>query len=165
VVAKAEFADNGRGMMVIRPWAYAICERLQRELDDRKAAGVRHAYFPLLIPEDYPRREAEHVEGFSPELAVVTHGAGKQPEHPVVVRPTSETIINSYFAKWVASYRDRPLLVNSCPTWCAGSLPAAVPPYDGVPLARGPHRDETADEARAFALRILTDTYEEVCAR
>src|SRR5438067_757522 len=86
--------------MVIRPWGYAIWERLQRELDNRiKEAGAENAYFPLFIPEAYLRKEAEHVEGFSPELAVVTHGGGKELEEPVVVRPTSETIINSYFAK------------------------------------------------------------------
>src|SRR5579862_3922551 len=115
VIAKAELAENGpaRGSMVIRPAGYALWERMQRELDDRiKAAGAANAYFPLLIPESYLRKEAEHVEGFSPELAVVTYGGGKELEEPVVVRPTSETIINSYFAKWVQSYRDLPLLIN-----------------------------------------------------
>src|SRR6266498_4790059 len=102
VIAKAELADNGpvRGTMVIRPYGYALWERMQSEVDDRiKAAGAVNAYFPLFIPESYMRREAEHVEGFSPELAVVTIGGGKQLEEPVVIRPTSETIINSYFAK------------------------------------------------------------------
>src|SRR5262245_32083419 len=115
VVAKAELADNGpvRGTMVIRPYAYAIWERIQAELDMRiKATGAKNAYFPLFIPDSYLKREAEHVEGFSPELAVVTHGGGKELEEPVVVRPTSETIINSYFTKWVQSYRDLPLLIN-----------------------------------------------------
>ena len=115
VVAKAELAENGpvRGTMVIRPWAYAVWEHVQAELDRRiKDAGAKNAYFPLFIPEEYLRREAEHVEGFSPELAVVTHGGGKELEEPVVVRPTSETIINSYFSKWVQSYRDLPLLIN-----------------------------------------------------
>src|SRR5580658_1335455 len=115
VVAKAELADNGpvRGTMVIRPYGYAIWERMQAEIDLRiKAAGVKNAYFPLLIPESYLSREAEHLEGFSPELAVVTHGGGKQLDEPVVVRPTSETVINHYFAKWVQSHRDLPLLIN-----------------------------------------------------
>ena len=92
VVAKAEMAENGpvRGTMVIRPYGYAIWERLQRELDDRiKAAGASNAYFPLFIPESFLRKEAEHVEGFSPELAVVTHGGGKKLEEPVVVRMAS----------------------------------------------------------------------------
>ncbi|MDX6410171.1 MAG: prolyl-tRNA synthetase, partial [Gaiellaceae bacterium] len=104
VVAKAELADNGpvRGTMVIRPYGYAIWERMQAELDRRiKDAGAENAYFPLFIPESYLRKEAEHVEGFSPELAVVTHAGGKPLEEAVVVRPTSETIINSFFSKWV----------------------------------------------------------------
>ncbi|HEX4081495.1 MAG TPA: hypothetical protein VHX40_00910, partial [Acidimicrobiales bacterium] len=115
VVARAELADNGpvRGTMVIRPWGYAIWERLQAALDERiKAAGAENAYFPLFIPEAFLKLEAEHVEGFSPELAVVTHGGGKDLEEPVVVRPTSETVINHYFAKWVHSHRDLPLLIN-----------------------------------------------------
>ena len=115
VVAKAELADNGpvRGTMVIRPYGYAIWERMQAEIDARiKAAGAENAYFPLFIPESYLRREAEHVEGFSPELAVVTHAGGKELEEPVVVRPTSETVIGEYMAKWIQSYRDLPLLLN-----------------------------------------------------
>src|SRR6201993_2411091 len=118
VVAKAELADNGpvRGTMVIRPYGYAIWERIQAEFDWRiKQAGAQNAYFPLFIPESFLRKEAEHVEGFSPELAVVTHGGGKELEEPVVVRPTSETVTNAYFAKWVQSYRDLPLLLNQ---WC-----------------------------------------------
>lgn len=116
VITKAELADNGpvRGTMVIRPWGYALWERMQREVDDRiKATGAQNAYFPLFIPQSYLQREAEHIEGFSPELAVVTHAGGKELEEPVVVRPTSETIVNSFFAKWVQSYRDLPLLVNN----------------------------------------------------
>ena len=115
VVAKAELADNGpvRGTMVIRPYGYAIWERMQAEVDARiKAAGAENAYFPLFIPESYLKREAEHVEGFSPELAVVTHAGGKELEEPVVVRPTSETVIGEFMAKWIQSYRDLPLLLN-----------------------------------------------------
>jgi prolyl-tRNA synthetase len=115
VIAKAELAENGpaRGSMVIRPTGYALWERIQRELDDRiKAAGAANAYFPLLIPESYMRREAEHVEGFSPELAVVTIGGGKQLEEPLVIRPTSETVIGESMARWIESYRDLPLLLN-----------------------------------------------------
>lgn len=115
VVNKAELADNGpvRGTMVIRPYGYGLWERMQAEMDARiKRAGASNAYFPLFIPQSYLTREAEHVEGFAPELAVVTHGGGKELEEPVVVRPTSETIINDYFAKWVQSYRDLPLLIN-----------------------------------------------------
>jgi prolyl-tRNA synthetase len=115
VVAKAELADNGpvRGTMVIRPYGYAIWERMQAELDQRiKAAGAKNAYFPLFIPDSYFSREAEHVEGFSPELAIVTHAGGEDLTEPVVVRPTSETVIGEFMAKWIQSYRDLPLLLN-----------------------------------------------------
>ena len=115
VVLRAELADYSpvRGCMVIRPDGYGIWERMQRALDDMfKATGHRNAYFPLLIPESFLRKEAEHVEGFAPEAAVVTHGGGKKLEEPLVIRPTSETIIYSMFAKWVQSYRDLPLLIN-----------------------------------------------------
>lgn len=115
LITKAELADNGpvRGTMVIRPYGYGLWERMQQEMDTRiKDAGASNAYFPLLIPQSYLTKEAEHVEGFAPELAVVTHAGGKELEEPVVVRPTSETIINDYFSKWVNSYRDLPLLIN-----------------------------------------------------
>jgi prolyl-tRNA synthetase len=118
VVAKAELAEPGpvRGSQVIRPVGYAIWERMVAEMDARiKEAGAQNASFPLLIPESYLRREAQHVEGFSPELAVVTHGGGKPLDEPVVIRPTSETVIGEYMAKWVQSYRDLPLLLNQ---WC-----------------------------------------------
>ncbi|MGW7363220.1 proline--tRNA ligase [Streptomyces sp. NPDC054841] len=115
LINKAELADNGpvRGTMVIRPYGYGLWERMQQEMDARiKEAGASNAYFPLFIPQSYLTKEAEHVEGFAPELAVVTHGGGKELEEPVVVRPTSETIINDYFSKWIQSYRDLPLLIN-----------------------------------------------------
>jgi prolyl-tRNA synthetase len=99
--------------MVIRPNGYGIWERMQRALDDMfKATGHQNAYFPLFIPESFLHKEKEHVEGFAHEFAVVTHGGGKKLEEPLVVRPTSETIIYSMFAKWVQSYRDLPLLIN-----------------------------------------------------
>jgi len=115
LVLRAELADYSpvRGCMVIRPNGYGIWERMQRQLDDMfKATGHRNAYFPVFIPESFMRKEAQHVEGFAPETAVVTHGGGKELEEPLVVRPTSETIIYSMFAKWVQSYRDLPLLIN-----------------------------------------------------
>ena len=115
LVQRAELADYApvRGCMVIRPNGYGIWERMQRALDDAfKATGHVNAYFPLFIPQSYLSKEAEHVEGFAPETAVVTHGGGKPLEEPLVVRPTSETIIYSMFAKWVQSYRDLPLLYN-----------------------------------------------------
>ena len=115
VVLRAELADYSpvRGCMVIRPNGYGIWERMQRALDDMfKATGHQNAYFPLFIPESFLQREKDHVEGFAPETAVVTHGGGKKLEEPLIVRPTSETIIYSMFAKWVQSYRDLPLLMN-----------------------------------------------------
>jgi prolyl-tRNA synthetase len=115
VVLRAELADYSpvRGSMVIRPWGYAIWERMQRALDDMfKATGHQNAYFPLLIPMSFLEREAEHVEGFAPQVAVVTHAGGKKLDEPLVIRPTSETIIYAMFAKWVQSYRDLPLLIN-----------------------------------------------------
>ena len=115
VVQQAELADYSpvRGSMVIRPWGYGIWENMQRALDDMfKATGHRNAYFPLLIPMSFIEREKEHVEGFKPELAVVTHAGGKELEEPYVIRPTSETIIYSMYAKWVQSYRDLPILLN-----------------------------------------------------
>ena len=118
VVQQAELADYSpvRGSMVIRPWGYGIWEHMQRALDDMfKATGHQNAYFPLLIPMSFIEREKEHVAGFKPELAVVTHAGGKELEEPYVVRPTSETIIYAMYAKWVQSYRDLPLLLNQ---WC-----------------------------------------------
>src|SRR6476469_7715115 len=115
VVLRAELADYSpvRGCMVIRPNGYGIWERMQRTLDDMfKATGHQNAYFPMLIPESFLHKEAAHVEGFAPEVAVVTHGGGKKLDEPLVVRPTSETIIYSMFAKWVQSYRDLPILMN-----------------------------------------------------
>ncbi|HUQ48571.1 MAG TPA: aminoacyl--tRNA ligase-related protein, partial [Gemmatimonadaceae bacterium] len=114
-VLRAELADYSpvRGCMVIRPRGYGIWERMQKQLDAQfKDTGHENAYFPMLIPESFMRKEAEHVEGFAPELAVVTHGGGKKLEEPLVIRPTSETIIYSMFAKWVQSYRDLPILMN-----------------------------------------------------
>jgi prolyl-tRNA synthetase len=99
--------------MVIRPNGYGIWERMQRALDDMfKATGHENAYFPLFIPESFLKKEASHVEGFAPEVAVVTHGGGKKLEEPLIVRPTSETIIYHMFAKWTQSYRDLPILIN-----------------------------------------------------
>ncbi|HET6207125.1 MAG TPA: aminoacyl--tRNA ligase-related protein, partial [Terracidiphilus sp.] len=109
----AEPAEIVKGCMVIKPNGYAIWEILRHELDTRfKATGHKNMYFPLLIPESFLKKEAEHVEGFSPELAVVTIAGGKELEEPYVIRPTSETIIGHFFAKWIQSWRDLPMLVN-----------------------------------------------------
>jgi prolyl-tRNA synthetase len=115
LIAKAELADYSpvRGCMVIRPNGYAIWEQMQRALDQMfKDTGHQNAYFPLFIPQSFLAREAEHVQGFAPETAVVTHGGGKLLDEPLVVRPTSETIIYAMYAKWIQSYRDLPLLIN-----------------------------------------------------
>jgi prolyl-tRNA synthetase len=109
----AEPAEIVKGCMVIKPNGYAVWEHLQRALDDRiKATGHQNIYMPLLIPQSFLQKEAEHVEGFSPELAVVTHAGGKELEEPYVIRPTSETLVGHFFAKWIQSYRDLPLLIN-----------------------------------------------------
>ncbi len=115
VVRKAELADYApvRGCMIIRPYGYAIWENIQRLMDDRfKETGVVNAYFPLLIPRSFIAKEAEHIEGFAPELAWVTRGGGEELEEPLAVRPTSETIIGHSYARWVQSYRDLPILIN-----------------------------------------------------
>ena len=109
----AEPAEIVKGCMVIKPNGYAVWELLQRQLDDRfKATNHQNVYFPLLIPQSFLHKEAEHIEGFSPELAVVTIAGGKELEEPYVIRPTSETIIGHFFSKWIQSYRDLPMLLN-----------------------------------------------------
>ena len=118
VVLKTKLVDYGpvKGTMVIRPYGYAIWENIQKELDGRfKAQGVQNAYFPLLIPMSFFTKEAEHVEGFAPEVAVVTVAGGEELSEPLAIRPTSETIIGTMMAKWVQSYRDLPMKVNQ---WC-----------------------------------------------
>ncbi|MDA0840238.1 MAG: proline--tRNA ligase [Planctomycetota bacterium] len=115
IVLKAGLADYApvKGCMIIKPYGYAIWEKMQRYLDDRfKETGHQNAYFPLFIPESFMKKEAEHVEGFAPECAVVTHGGGKKLEEPLMIRPTSETIIWDTYRKWIQSYRDLPLLIN-----------------------------------------------------
>src|SRR5712692_2147850 len=115
VVRKAELADYApvRGCMIIRPYGYAIWENIQRLMDARfKETGVVNAYFPLLIPRSFIEKEAEHIEGFAPQLAWVTRGGGEELEEPLAIRPSSETIIGHSFARWIQSYRDLPLLIN-----------------------------------------------------
>ena len=115
IVQQAELADYApvKGTMVIRPYGYSIWEGIQSFLDKRfKETGHKNAYFPLFIPQSFIQKEAEHVEGFAPELATVTHAGGKELEEPLIVRPTSETIINHMFSKWISSHRDLPLLIN-----------------------------------------------------
>ena len=163
VLAKAELAEGGpvRGTIVIRPYGYAIWERMQAEIDTRiKAAGTPNAYFPLFIPESYFHREAQHVEGFSPELAVVTHGGGKKLEEPVVVRPTSETIIDSFLAKWIQSYRDLPMRVNQWANVVRWELrPRLFLRTTEFLWQEGHTADATETDAHNYALQILHEVY------
>jgi prolyl-tRNA synthetase len=166
VVRRAELADYSpvKGCMVIRPYGYAIWEFIQKALDERiKATGHVNAYFPLFIPEGLLHKEAEHVEGFSPQVAYVTHGGGEELEEKLVVRPTSEAIIGTMYAKWIQGWRDLPILVNQ---W------ANVVRWEKVtrPFLRtteflwqeGHTAHETEAEAEAETLKIL-DLYAEVC--
>ncbi|MFF8446847.1 proline--tRNA ligase [Streptomyces leeuwenhoekii] len=163
LITKAELADNGpvRGTMVIRPYGYGLWERMQQEMDARiKAAGASNAYFPLFIPQSYLTREAEHVEGFAPELAVVTHGGGRELEEPVVVRPTSETIVNEYFSKWVQSYRDLPLLINQWANVVRWELrPRVFLRTTEFLWQEGHTAHATREEARDYAAYIHQEVY------
>ncbi|MBU1110623.1 proline--tRNA ligase [Patescibacteria group bacterium] len=118
VVQQAELADYApvKGCIIFRPYGYALWEGIKKALDAKiKAMGVENAYFPLFIPQEFLQKEKEHVEGFAPELAVVTHGGGKKLEEPLIVRPTSETVMYAMFSKWIQSWRDLPLKINQ---WC-----------------------------------------------
>lgn len=163
ILNKAELADNGpvRGTMVIRPYGYALWERMQAEVDQRiKSAGADNAYFPLFIPESYLNRESDHVEGFSPELAVVTQGGGRELAEPVVVRPTSETIINAYFSKWVQSHRDLPLLINQWANVVRWEMrPRIFLRTTEFLWQEGHTAHATRQEARDYAARILHEVY------
>jgi prolyl-tRNA synthetase len=165
VVAKAQLAEPGpvRGSQVIRPVGYAIWERMQAEMDARiKVCGAENAYFPLFIPESYLRREAQHVEGFAPELAVVTHGGGKQLAEPIVVRPTSETVIGEFMAKWIDSYRDLPLLLNQWVNVVRWELRTRLLLRSSEFLWQEGHTAHATEaDARDYARRILHEAYED----
>jgi prolyl-tRNA synthetase len=165
LLTKAQLAENGpaRGTMVVRPNGYAVWERMQAELDRRiKVAGARNAYFPLLVPMSFFEREAEHVEGFSPELAVVTHGGGKQLTEPLAIRPTSETVIGEYMAKWVDSYRDLPLLLNQWANVVRWEMrPRIFLRTTEFLWQEGHTAHATEPDARQYARRILHDVYED----
>ncbi|WP_105973763.1 proline--tRNA ligase [Streptomyces geranii] len=165
LVGKAELADNGpvRGSMVIRPYGYGLWERMQAEMDARiKETGAQNAYFPLLIPQSYFTKEAEHVEGFAPELAVVTHGGGKDLDEPVVVRPTSEMIVNDYFSKWVQSYRDLPLLINQWANVVRWELrPRLFLRTTEFLWQEGHTAHASREDAREFAAHIHREVYED----
>jgi prolyl-tRNA synthetase len=166
LVAKAELADNGpiRGTMVIRPWGYAIWELVQAEMDARiKRAGAENVYLPLLIPEGHLRREAEHVEGFSPELAVVTHAGGKRLEEPAVIRPTSETLFGESLARWIQSYRDLPLCLNQWANVVRWELrPRLFLRTSEFLWQEGHTAHASSADAAAYARLILTDVYRAV---
>ena len=135
---------------------------MQSEVDERiKRCGAENAYFPLFIPESYFQREAEHVEGFSPELAVVTVAGGKELEEPVVVRPTSETVIGEYMAKWIQSYRDLPLLLNQWANVVRWELrPRLFLRTSEFLWQEGHTAHVSRDDAHAYSVRILREVYE-----
>jgi prolyl-tRNA synthetase len=166
VVRKAELADYSpvKGCMVIRPYGYAIWELLQQALDSRiKATGHVNAYFPLFIPNSLLTKEAEHVEGFAPQVAYVTHAGGEELEEKLVVRPTSEAIIGTMYAKWVQSWRDLPILINQWANvvrWEKKTFPFIR--TTEFLWQEGHTAHETADEAEEETLKIL-DLYVEVC--
>ncbi len=160
----AEPAEIVKGCMVIKPNGYAVWELLQREFDERfKATGHENAYFPLLIPQSFLHREAEHVEGFSPELAVVTIAGGKTLEEPYVIRPTSETIIGHFFSKWIQSWRDLPVLINQWANVVRWELRTRMFLRTTEFLWQEGHTAHaTHEEAVEEVLRML-DIYAEVC--
>jgi prolyl-tRNA synthetase len=159
----AEPAEIVKGCMVIKPNGYAVWEALQRAFDERfKATGHQNVYFPLLIPQSFLKKEAEHVEGFAPELAVVTIAGGKELEEPYVIRPTSETIVGHFFAKWIQSYRDLPLLLNQWANVLRWELRTRMFLRTTEFLWQEGHTAHAShDEAREEVLRIL-DIYAEV---
>ena len=159
VIKAAELADYApvRGCMVIRPTGYAIWENIQAKLDaEIKRTGHVNAYFPLLIPESFFRKEAEHVEGFAPELAMVTHAGGEELEEPLAVRSTSETVIGHMYAKWIQSWRDLPVLMNQ---WCNvmrwEKRPRLFLRTSEFLWQEGHTAHETEQEAREEMLRML----------
>jgi prolyl-tRNA synthetase len=159
----AEPAEIVKGCMVIKPNGYAVWEALQRAFDDRfKATGHQNVYFPLLIPESFLKKEAEHVEGFAPELAVVTIAGGKELEEPYVIRPTSETIVGHFFAKWIQTYRDLPMLLNQWANVVRWELRTRMFLRTSEFLWQEGHTaHSTHAEAKEEVLRIL-DIYAEV---
>ncbi|MFC4335847.1 proline--tRNA ligase [Salininema proteolyticum] len=163
VVSKAQLAENGpaKGQQVIRPTGFALWERMVDELDERiKETGTENASFPLLIPESYFAKEADHVEGFAPEVWMVTHGGGKELEEKLAVRPTSEAIIGEYMAKWTKSYRDLPLLLNQWANVMRYELRTRLFLRSSEFLWQEGHTAHASyEDAHAFTLRILHDVY------
>jgi prolyl-tRNA synthetase len=171
IVIQAKLADYSpvKGCMVIRPNGYSIWEQIQKDLDRRiKETGVRNAYFPLFIPESFLKKEAEHVEGFAPQCAVVTYAGAKDLEEKLVVRPTSETIINSMFAKWIQSYRDLPMMINQWANVVRWEMRTRLFLRTTEFLWQEGHTchatDEEAEEKARKMLRVYTEFAEEVLA-
>ncbi len=164
IIQEAQLADYSpvKGTMVIRPYGYAIWEHIQSYLDQRfKDTGHQNAYFPLFIPKSFIQKEAEHVEGFSPELATVTHAGGKELEEPLIVRPTSETIINHMFSKWIKSHRDLPMLINQWANVVRWEMRTRLFLRTSEFLWQEGHTaHQTKEEATEEALQML-DIYEE----
>lgn len=169
VVRDAGMAEPSlaRGTMVIKPYGYAIWERIQRAVDDRiKATGHENLYFPMLIPAKLLEQEAAHVEGFAPEVAVVTHAGGEKLEEPLILRPTSETIIWATYAKWIQSYRDLPLLYNQWANVIRWELrPRVFLRTTEFLWQEGHTAHETAEEAIAESLRIMHEVYVDTAER
>ncbi|MEO5971065.1 MAG: proline--tRNA ligase [Bdellovibrionia bacterium] len=171
VVLQARLADYSpvKGCMVIRPNGYSIWEQIQKDLDRRiKETGVRNAYFPIFIPESFLKKEAEHVEGFAPQCAVVTYAGSKDLEEKLIIRPTSETIINSMFAKWIQSYRDLPLMINQWANVVRWEMRTRLFLRTTEFLWQEGHTcHSTAEEAEAKSrqmLKVYTDFAEEILA-
>jgi prolyl-tRNA synthetase len=166
VVAKAGMAENGaaRGTMIIKPWGYAIWELVQRAMDDRiKATGHDNVAFPLFIPMSFLEKEADHVEGFSPELAVVTHAGGDQLAEPLVVRPTSETVIGDAMSRWIQGHRDLPLMLNQWANVVRWELrPRLFLRTTEFLWQEGHTAHATFEEAQSETLKILVDVYDDV---
>ena len=164
IIQQAKLADYSpvKGTMVIRPYGYSLWEGVQAYLDKKfKETGHENAYFPLFIPNSFIKKEAEHVEGFSPELATVTHAGGKELEEPLVVRPTSETIINHMFAKWIKSHRDLPMLINQWANVVRWEMRTRLFLRTSEFLWQEGHTaHKTQEEATSEALQML-DTYAE----
>ena len=164
IIQEAQLADYSpvKGTMVIRPYGYALWEHIQSYLDQRfKDTGHQNAYFPLFIPKSFIQKEAEHVEGFSPELATVTHAGGKELEEPLIVRPTSETIINHMFSKWIKSHRDLPMLINQWANVVRWEMRTRLFLRTSEFLWQEGHTaHQTKEEATEEALQML-DIYEE----
>ena len=167
VIAQAELAEPAgvvRGCMVIRPHGFAIWEKMQADLDRRfKETGHKNACFPLLIPMSFIQKEAEHIEGFAPELAVVTHAGGKELEEPYVIRPTSETIVGHFFSKWIDSWRDLPMLINQWGNVMRWELRTRLFLRTGEFLWQEGHTAHTSHEEAEEEVTRMLDIYRNFC--